>query len=238
MGESKLRAILDSAFRPPDGTSWTQGDDVSHFYRNWGFTIYRTAYGPATDQQWSTLLAKINEQVLDEIDTYSKPGPGGREEAQENEENAIADQLRGLFRLDPRSDVTLLGDKGINEVRAVYKDQATQSSPEDLPLMHDSGAQRIFLLADADVLEGVDRDAYFWVKCVEADHEDRPVRNTRMGPPWLGWMKMTTRSVVDLSYELPVRDLENISPGRGGDSKVYNGELTGMSLEHKTCSGK
>jgi hypothetical protein len=32
-------------------------------FRNWGYTIYRTAYRPSTDQQWQQLLKKIQTQA-------------------------------------------------------------------------------------------------------------------------------------------------------------------------------
>jgi hypothetical protein len=32
-------------------------------FRNWGYTIYRTAYGPSTDQRWQQLLEQIRTQA-------------------------------------------------------------------------------------------------------------------------------------------------------------------------------
>ncbi|WQF83600.1 hypothetical protein CDEST_08614 [Colletotrichum destructivum] len=250
MAISKLPAILNSSFRPPAGTSWTAGDDVSEFYRSWGFTTYRTAYGPATDAQWRTLLDKIRAQVVSEIDCYVEAG-----------EEDVAAQLKSLFVLDARSDAALLADKTMDEVREIYKQAAvaSRSSGDDddndnsqsLPLMRDNPNQRAFLLADAEVLERVDRDPYFWVKCVEADFTEGDLAEADSAPAargrcraavwsWSGWMKMTTRSVVDLCAEIPVRDLTSIAPGAWGadEMPVYNGELAGSSLTSKMSSGK
>ncbi|KAF9872603.1 hypothetical protein CkaCkLH20_09782 [Colletotrichum karsti] len=245
MATSKLPAIFKSAFRPPDGTSWTAGVDVSEYYRSWGFTIYRTAYGPATDAQWPTLLDKIRAQVASEIDCYVEAG-----------EEDVAAQLKSLFVLDARSDAALLADKTMDEVREIYKQAAVASrgpgddddndDSQSLPLMHYGPNQRAFLLADAEVLEGVDRDPYFWVKCVEADFAEADSAAAVRGRVraaaglWFGWMKMTTRSVVDLFAEMPVRDLASIAPGTwtADEMSVYNGELTGSSLTSKISSGK
>ncbi|KAK1641046.1 hypothetical protein BDP81DRAFT_390356 [Colletotrichum phormii] len=250
MANSKLPTILKNSFRPPACTSWTAGDDVSEYYRGWGFTIYRTAYGPATDAQWRTLLDEIRDQVISEIDCYVEAG-----------EEDLAAQLKSLFVLDTRSDAALLADKTMGEVREIYKQAAvaSRSSGDDddndnsqsLPLMGDSPNQRAFLLADAEVLEGVDRDPYFWVKCVEADFAEGDLaeayralasrgRGRAAAGMWSGWMKMTTRSVVDLCTEMPVCDLASIAPGARSADKmpVYNGELTGSSLTSKMSSGK
>ncbi|TEA20295.1 hypothetical protein C8034_v000225 [Colletotrichum sidae] len=253
MATSKLLAILNASFRPPDGTSWTVGDDVSGYYRSWGFTIYRTAYGPATDAQWRTLLGKIRAQAVSELDGYVEPG-----------EEDVAAQLKSLSVLDTRSDAALLADKTMDEVREIYKQAAVAAcssggdydgdeydhdnhDSRSLPLMRDNPNQRAFLLADADVLEGVDRDPYFWIKCVEADFAEGNLAGALGGrgraavaKPWPGWMKMTTRSLVDLCAEMPVRDLANITPGARAvdEMPVYNGELTGSSLTSKMSSGK
>jgi hypothetical protein len=32
-------------------------------FHNWGYTIYRTAYGPLTDQRWQQLLKKLQTQA-------------------------------------------------------------------------------------------------------------------------------------------------------------------------------
>ncbi|KAJ0274839.1 hypothetical protein COL940_009109 [Colletotrichum noveboracense] len=250
MAISILPAILKSSFRPPAGTSWTPGDDVGGYYCSWGFTIYRTAYDPATDAQWRTLLDKIRAQAVSEIDGYVGAG-----------EEDVAAQLKTLFVLDARSDVALLADKTMDEVREIYKQAAVASrscgndydndNSQSLPFMHDGPNQRVFLLADAEVIEAVDQGSYFWVKGVDADFAERDLAKTNGAPGaqgtgraaagvWSGWMKMTTRSVVDLCAEMLVRDLASIAPGaRAADERpVYNGELTGSSLTSKMSSGK
>jgi hypothetical protein len=34
-------------------------DDEVDRYGNWGFTVYRTDYGPSSEQQWQQLLSTI-----------------------------------------------------------------------------------------------------------------------------------------------------------------------------------
>ncbi|KAK2059681.1 hypothetical protein LY76DRAFT_683212 [Colletotrichum caudatum] len=169
-----------------------------------GFTIYRTAYGPATDTQWHTLLDKIRAQVVSDIDCYVEAGEQAGEED-------VAAQLESLFVLDARSDAALLVDKTMDEVHEIYKQAAVAScrssdhndnnNSQSLPLMRNSPNQRASLLADAEVLGGVDRNPYFWVKCVEANFakaDSAPAAQGRRRAalrPWSGWMKMTTRSV-------------------------------------------
>ncbi|KAI8260573.1 hypothetical protein K4K58_001882 [Colletotrichum sp. SAR11_239] len=225
---SILPAILKSSFRPPAGTSWTAVDDAGGYYCSWGFTIYRTAYGPATNAQWRTLLDKIRAQAVSEIDGYVEAG-----------EEDVAAQLKSLFVLDARSDAALLADKTMDEVREIYKQVAVanRSSGDDydndnrqsVPLMHDGPNQHAFLLADAEVLEGVDRDPYFWVKCADVDFVERDLARTDGAPEARG-------SVA----QQPGCDLASIAPGaRAADERpVYNGELTGSSLTSKMSSGK
>ncbi|KAF6787070.1 hypothetical protein CMUS01_16474 [Colletotrichum musicola] len=229
MAIPKGSVLLENCYRPPDGTYTRAGDDVSQYWRNWGLAIYRTAYGPATDAQWRTLVDKINAQAVDEIEGYA-----------EGEED-VATKLKSLFVLDARSDPALLADKTMDELREMHK-----RGREDLPEpIRNASNQRAFLLADADVLEGVDRDPYFWVKCVEVDYVERPPGRGRAAfaaAPWFGWMRMTTHSVVDLCADMPFRELASIgSPSRvlpDGQVHVYNGELNGMPLTDEMCSGK
>ncbi|KAI3542565.1 hypothetical protein CSPX01_06770 [Colletotrichum filicis] len=78
--------------------------DVSEFYGSWGFTIYRTAYGPGTDAQWRTLLDKIRAQVVSEIECYLEAG-----------DEDVAAQLKSLFVLDARSDAALWDKSAVRD---------------------------------------------------------------------------------------------------------------------------
>ncbi|KAH8745653.1 hypothetical protein F5883DRAFT_586648 [Diaporthe sp. PMI_573] len=139
---SKLPNLLASLLHPPWGKVFTEAEQYQ-YYRNWGFTIYRTAYGTTTDEQWPSLVAKIEAQVLDEINIHGASEPA-------------APTLRSLFHLDPRSDPDTLDGASMEHVRKLY--QEGEASPRDgkRPIMHENElTHRYFLLADAEVLDAV-----------------------------------------------------------------------------------
>jgi hypothetical protein len=215
---SKLPNLLASLLHPPWGKVFTEAEQYQ-YYRNWGFTIYRTAYGTTTDEQWPSLLAKIEAQVLDEINIHGASEPA-------------APTLRSLFHLDPRSDPDTLDGASMEHVRKLY--QEGEASPRDgkRPIMHENElTHRYFLLADAEVLDAVGRGD-FWVKCVQADYADAdyvPRNPFAGGQTYFGWTKMTTRSILELWSDLTVRDLVDVAPRviEGKQREYYDGELTG-----------
>ncbi|KAG8156910.1 hypothetical protein KVR01_013323 [Diaporthe batatas] len=215
---SKLPKLLASLFHPPEGISIVESDRYQ-YYHNWGFTIYRTAYGATTDQQWLSLISKIEARALDEIEAHGASEPA-------------APTLRSLFRLDPRSDPDRLDGLSMDQVRELY--QEGEANPRDgkMPIMHAyNPTRRHFLLADAEVLDAVGRDE-FWVKCVQADYHDAhyvPKHPFMAGQAFLGWTNMTTRSILELWWDLANRDLVGIAPPviKGQQTTLYDGELTG-----------
>ncbi|KAM0424889.1 hypothetical protein ACHAPT_009945 [Fusarium lateritium] len=123
---------------------------------NWGFTIYRTYYGPSSDDNWNKLLATIKREVEEELMTC------GNDEATE--------KLKPLFRLDARSDLSLLSafiflfadeyvlnkvGEGVFIVKAVDGEEEPR---EEIPLREDD-----------------DDEVTYW-----------------------GWMRMETRQVLEL----------------------------------------
>ena len=73
-------------------------DDDFAGRRHWGFTIYRTGYGPSSDQQWQRLLETIkagaHEGAFEAIES----------EKEDPEDDPEFQELWSLFRLDARSD--------------------------------------------------------------------------------------------------------------------------------------
>lgn len=167
--------------------------------RNWGFTIYRTEYGELSDQKWQALLDKIHTQVAEELEVH-----GG-------DDQQTVEKMLSLFRLDARSDADLLQHRSMDDVRQLYQDNQVSRGGLDANLP----THCCFLLADAEVLEAVGCGEYF-VKCVQVDYvaADHIPKNTRLGwgQRYFGWMKMTTRSILDLWWELDARDLPSIAP--------------------------
>ncbi|KAK0391838.1 hypothetical protein NLU13_1337 [Sarocladium strictum] len=234
---SKLLTLYEAMYCPPDTYD---GPEVDQFYRPWGFTIYRTSYEPAeeSDMQWKALIAKIKEQAAAEIDLYARP-----------DVNHIVPRLKELFFIDEQSDPDLLSGKSIPELRVLHLDKArAESAAHSREEYFNQPATwpgpDLFLLADADVLEGVTKDPYFWIKCVYALHDEleksRP-RNSRYRPPSPdGWFRMTTNSIVDLCCDLYDCDWRNLPPEVSivGGVVLYNGELTGADPANGTSSGK
>jgi hypothetical protein len=92
----------------PDGTI-EEHEDLEQFLTYWGFTIYRTYYGPEPDQRWSALLQKITDGVAE--------GLRNLEKADKNSE-AVTKALH-WFRMDARYDAAMDGSS-IQDVRHYY----------------------------------------------------------------------------------------------------------------------
>lgn len=220
---SILPGVLKSLFHPPDGDLPADADSRDDFWHNWGFTIYRTAYGgEQSDRHWQALLDKIRAEAEEETRRY------GTDEAA----RAAGGRLRALFRLDARSDAARLDGASDDRLRELYKagEPGADGKP---PVMHAAPPRRRhFLVADARVLEDAGAGRRFWARCVQADYapEDYASRNPRVfvGQYFFGWMQMTTRSILDLWSDLYLRDLEQIAPRSSDperrDAALYDGE--------------
>jgi hypothetical protein len=183
-------------------------------YRHWGFTIYRTGYGPSSDQQWQRLLETIQTSAHDEA----------RSVTESTKEDPTFQELWSLFRLDARSDPALAG-LDIDQLRQLYN----SSSGEGGQLMNaDFNLHRIFLFADNEVLSD---PAASIVKCVDADYraEDYIPRNLRVGGQrYFGWMRIEPRSVAYLWVELGQFNMSDIAPPTIGGSHLvtWKGQLS------------
>ncbi|KAH7093222.1 hypothetical protein FB567DRAFT_170067 [Paraphoma chrysanthemicola] len=173
-------------------------------FRNWGYTIYRTAYGPSTDQRWQRLLEKIQIQAYAATLRVCKT----------TADNPAVQQLWSLFRLDARSDPAL-DSLSMEQLRLLYR-----NGDGGVPMNADFRSHRVFLLADEEVLS--DADACL-IKCVEADYEaaDHVPRNTRLGGQrYFGWMPMRSAEIMELWKELESEDLSTIAPPTIGGSHL------------------
>jgi hypothetical protein len=173
-------------------------------FRNWGYTIYRTAYGPSTDQRWQQLLEKIQTQAyaatLRVCDTTA--------------DDPAVQQVWSLFRLDARSDPALEG-LSMEQLRLLYR-----NGDGGVPMNADLRSHRVFLLADEEVLSNAN---VFPLKCVEADYEaaDHVPRDWRVGRQrYFGWMPMRSADIVGLWKELEFNALERIAPQTIGGSHL------------------
>jgi hypothetical protein len=243
-----------STWLPPVDYDDSAQDDEELYYRPWGFTIYRTSYQPpdATSAQWETLCAKIVEQMKAEIDRRAKPG-----------EEQLAARLKNAFFLRKQSDPNLWQDKSVPELRVLHlRDARAQGEAPEGPLFpedeegHENDDEdmkprfafktyphpELFLLADAEVLEGPSRDGYFWIKCVFAEFDEYLERNPLFDRSQIsspdGWFRMTTYSVVDLCLDMPGYQTVDLPPQISREWDIYNGELTGVNPADSMCSGK
>lgn len=189
----------------------------------WGFPIYRTAYGGETDRHWETLLQTIREQVSEELETQQQAEDKNKWRRGNPE---AASKLLLLFRLEPFSDRDLLENAGFDSLRQMYKDNR-----DDLPAKYTPDRYHLFLVADAEVLAAVAR-GNLWVKIVNPRYrpEDFVIKNRRMGRGlwFLGYMWMTTESLLVLWHWLGVRELELLAPRLVNNqrlTKVWNGVL-------------
>lgn len=150
---------------------------------NWGFTIYRTYYGPSSDDNWNKMLVATKKHAEEELMTYD-----------DDEEN---EKLKELFRLDARSDPSLLSGLDRKALCQTYHE-----GKGGKPMPQNEGF--VFLLADEEVLNQVG-EGTFIVKAVDAEEtprEEIPLREDDDEPTYWGWMRMETRQLLELWGEL------------------------------------
>jgi hypothetical protein len=100
-----------------DATEWheklrylSKTVEIVDEFRNWGFTIYRTAYGPSTDQRWQTLLEKI----------HTKTNAATSRVCQTTADDPAVQQVWSLFQPDARSEPAL-DDLSMEQLRLLYR---------------------------------------------------------------------------------------------------------------------
>lgn len=191
-------------------------EDGVLFHLPWGFTLYRTEYGGPSESRWQILVDAMQTQVVAKL----APHGGGNEGEDEDDgdgddgESPRAALLR-LFRLDMRSDAAALQGRPLDALRAQFLDGARATDPE----MALAPQQRVFLLADAEVLG--DNEAFsdgpggIWVKAVQADYAaaNYTPRDARLGPQrYFGWMKMRADAVLGLWRALDRHEMASVAP--------------------------
>lgn len=68
----------------------------AHFFRPWGYPIYRTYYGPGSDESWNEILYSLKQQT--------RLGLGAFEDEDQND----VQQLKELFHLNAYEDPATL----------------------------------------------------------------------------------------------------------------------------------
>ncbi|RYC80921.1 hypothetical protein BFJ63_vAg16189 [Fusarium oxysporum f. sp. narcissi] len=149
--------------------------DILQYYHQWGFNIYRTYYGPGSDEAWNALLYALKHQTRLAFGYYD-----GREDADQRH----VDILKNLFYLNARADKSLLDGLDAGGIRKFCQHEKTDKNR----VMSDS-THGYILLADESVLKDVS-EGEFVVKAVSL--------NWRRGHPGWGWMRIPTGYLLDL----------------------------------------
>lgn len=172
----KLSSVLDGISDLPT----LPGDPENA--QNWGFTVYRTYYGPSSDEHWEKLLATAKREAMEEVMKWS--------------DNEAGEKLKPLFRLDARSDESLLSGVDRRGLIQIYYDGVGG------PPMPTRGPH-VFLYADEDILNQASQ-GIFILKAVDAEDEPREDIPRQEGdedfgePRYWGWMKIETRQILEL----------------------------------------
>ena len=198
--QPRITKFVDSLRKLPEGESIEQSK-LDDYLQPWGFTIYRTYYGPGSDEQWDKLLQKIATSVKHRLDAHRGS----------NEDPAMIAKAEELFRLDARSDPAVLDGLTLEEVRQLYHDGTGGQ-----PLNKDKGPWRIFILVDADVLASPELGM---IKCVAADYDAVAAvpKNPRFGQQrYYGWLTMSSERVLSLWFELEMYFFEEIGNSTAG----------------------
>lgn len=202
------------------------GKDTSEcfFKETWGFTVYRTAYGGESERYWQSIIDDIKAQV-----------PASLNEVTRGQPDAHALEILSLFLLDPQSDEQRLAGLTMQQMRETFL-QACNNEQDTRPMnafRPPMLGNHLFLLVDEEVTSAAAsaQGQQLWVKCVDADYraEEAVPRNTRVRQTWFGWMKMTTRSMLDFREHLDLNDeLRRIAPPMvddfGRDAMIWDGE--------------
>lgn len=182
-----ITKFLDNLYVFPEDRTVGPKEDGEQFLTHWGFTIYRTYYGPGSDEQWSKLLKNITDSVEE-----------GFTELEEVDKALDATtKARDQFRLDARSDPATLDGLMLEDVRQLYLEGSGGQ-----PMNTDNRSCRLFLLADAQVLQDPDL-RLLKVAAVDYDPVAAVPKNWRVGPQrYFGWITMPATAVLNLYNEL------------------------------------
>lgn len=200
MERSRITKFVDGLRKIPDGEHVYEMN-LDKYLQPWGFTIYRTYYGSGSDQQWEKLLVNITNGVKDRLRAH-----GGSKE-----DPAMITRAEELFKLDARSDPAALDSLALEDVRQFYHERTGGQ-----PMNTDKGPWRVFILVDAEVLANPELDI---IKCVAADYDAAACvpKNSFFGPQrYFGWLRVASKHVLTLWFELEIYDFEQIGNHTAG----------------------
>lgn len=205
----RITKFIETLRKIPDDALYSEINS-DKYLQPWGFTTYRTYYGPASSQQWESLLGKITLGVKERLRAH-----GGSKE-----DPAMITKAEDLFNLDARSDPSTLDGLTLEQVRHLYHE-----SGGGQPMNTDKDPWRVFILADEEVLTNPDLGV---IKVVAADYDAVACipRNPRFGPQrYFGWLKMSSAHVLTLWFQLEIYTLEQVgNHTEGGPGAWWDAE--------------
>ena len=169
-----FQRLVRRTWRPPFNIDIFPVDHDRH-YKQWGFVIYQTYYGPGSDQQWDLLLENISTPLSAELRKYQDQG----------EDPKSTSILSANFKLDARSDPIALNGLTMNQVSQLYCDEVDGSFLE----MRNSliPDHRILRLTDEEVLHNVDTGVVKVVQAAPVEDAD-PECHYQWMRLWVGYL--------------------------------------------------
>ena len=210
-----LRPILYEETSPPPNPG------PEDLYGEWGFTVYRTAYGLSTDTSWNALIQTIRVNLQATISHYYE----NRDYPTPKDEKEAGKLLLDLFRLDVREGLNLK-DKSLDDLRDSYHKEPFSwkkvYDPSDPIKSYDQPTPDVFFVADAQVLKAVETGTYIF-KCVDADWYHRNYKpHPRVPQRYWGWMPMTPLALLPLWQQINDGGfvLENVAPSAHSEDTI------------------
>jgi hypothetical protein len=203
-----IEKTIQFTYRPKRGTKLEPGGRKNpangHLYRHWGYPIYRTYYGPGSDESWNELLNSLKQQT--------RLGLGAFEEEDQDD----VQKLKDLFHINSYEDPTALEGLDVRGLRDFCNNhQFDRSTAMADCLFH------FVLMADKSVLEDIGKGT-FVVKAVSLSWD---------GHPGWGWVRLPTGYLIELWQQL-LRyrtDTENalhfLGPEEDLDDYIWAGDL-------------
>ncbi|KAF5576581.1 hypothetical protein FPANT_10865 [Fusarium pseudoanthophilum] len=182
--------------------------DILQYYQQWGFNIYRTYYGPGSDEAWNMLLYALEHQTRLAFGFYD-----GREDADQRD----VDILKNLFFVNAHADQSVLDGLDNEGIRKL----CWHEKPDKERVMSVSTHDYV-LLADESVLKDVS-EREFVVKAVSL--------SWRRGHHGWGWMRIPTGYLLDLWQLLMLNSMrtesaiEFVGPEEDLDNYVWPGDM-------------
>ncbi|QPC71938.1 hypothetical protein HYE68_002690 [Fusarium pseudograminearum] len=222
--------------KPPVGTKRRVLDrtlpENFKYFRNWGFTIYRTYYGTESDEHWNTLLQVLTQQTRLALGYHEREKVKNMDyrwaSDPRREDSVYTDRIqimKKLFRLLPREDPDLLTGLDIAAIRKLCLEEGEYDESEKNMV---GSCFNFVLVADEAILKDIANNE-FVIKAVGYDW--CPIQNQGS---W-GWMRLATGDLLQLwenlfiSYEISVSKYVEISfrrPEEDLERHVWSGALS------------